>query len=151
MPARFFVYIMKRKTIGSEQKRPGANRPPEFVPESPSKKGSLGVIFSPRNYRENAHSKSANFEGRHWGPLARPAPFVYFRNNRKKRKTEQNGKKERNTKTGDNAKTIKSTAVWDLIPDHPEGKQKQPLCRRREEHSKRNENILPVVTQHSRT
>ena len=33
----------------------------------PSKKGSLGVIFSPRCYRENAHSKSANFEGRHSG------------------------------------------------------------------------------------
>ena len=45
----------------------------------PSKKGSLGVIFSPRNCRENAHAKSANSEGRHSGPLARPAPFVYFR------------------------------------------------------------------------
>ena len=30
----------------------------------PSKKGSLGVIFFRRNYRENAHTKSANFEGR---------------------------------------------------------------------------------------
>ena len=40
----------------------------------PSKKGSLGVIFSPRNYRENAHSKSTNFEGRHSGGhlLGRP-------------------------------------------------------------------------------
>ena len=27
--------------IGSEQKRPGANRPPEFVPESPLQKGAL--------------------------------------------------------------------------------------------------------------
>ena len=63
---------------GSEQKRPGANRPPEFVPESPLQKGSLGVIFSPRNYRENAHSKSANFEGRHSGGhlLGRPLLFT---------------------------------------------------------------------------
>ena len=44
----------------------------------PSKKGSLGVIFSPRNYRENAHSKSANFEGRHSGGhlLGRPLLFT---------------------------------------------------------------------------
>ena len=45
----------------------------------PSKKGSLGVIFSPRNYRENAHSKSANFEGRHSGGHLLGRPFVYFR------------------------------------------------------------------------
>ena len=65
---------MSEIIIGSEQKCPGANRPPEFVPESPLQKGSLGVIFSPRNYRENAHSKSANFEGRHSGGhlLGRP-------------------------------------------------------------------------------
>ena len=50
--------------IGSEQKRPGASRPPKFVPESPLQKG---VIFSPRSYRKNAHSKSANFEERHSG------------------------------------------------------------------------------------
>ena len=44
----------------------------------PPKKGSLGVIFSPRNYRENAHSKSANFEGRHSGGhlLGRPLFFT---------------------------------------------------------------------------
>ena len=44
----------------------------------PSKKGSWGVIFSPRNYRENAHSKSANFEGRHFGGhlLGRPLLFT---------------------------------------------------------------------------
>ena len=44
----------------------------------PSKKASLGVIFSPRNYRENAHSKSANFEGRHSGGhlLGRPLLFT---------------------------------------------------------------------------
>ena len=44
----------------------------------PSKKGSLGVMFSPRNYRENAHSKSANFEGRHSGGhlLGRPLLFT---------------------------------------------------------------------------
>ena len=44
----------------------------------PSKKGSLGVVFSPRNYRENAHSKSANFEGRHSGGhlLGRPLLFT---------------------------------------------------------------------------
>ena len=44
----------------------------------PSKKGSLGVIFSPRSYRENAHSKSANFEGRHSGGhlLGRPLLFT---------------------------------------------------------------------------
>ena len=44
----------------------------------PSEKGSLGVIFSPRNYRENAHSKSANFEGRHSGGhlLGRPLLFT---------------------------------------------------------------------------
>ena len=44
----------------------------------PSKKGSLGVIFSPRNSRENAHSKSANFEGRHSGGhlLGRPLLFT---------------------------------------------------------------------------
>ena len=44
----------------------------------PSKKGSLGVIFSPRNQRENAHSKSANFDGRHSGGhlLGRPLLFT---------------------------------------------------------------------------
>ena len=44
----------------------------------PSKKGSLGVIFSPRNQRQNAHSKSANFEGRHSGGqlLGRPLLFT---------------------------------------------------------------------------
>ena len=65
--------------IGSEQKRPGANRPPEFVPESPLQKGVFGgMIFSPRNYGENAHSKSANFEGRHSGGhlLGRPLLFT---------------------------------------------------------------------------
>ena len=39
-----------QKTIlkfGSEQKRPGANRPPEFVPESPLQKGVFGShVFS---------------------------------------------------------------------------------------------------------
>ena len=46
----------------------------------PSKKGSLGVIFSPGNERENAHSKSANYWGKTlWRPLARTAPFVHFR------------------------------------------------------------------------
>ena len=34
---------------------------------------SLGVTFSPRNYRENAHSKSANFEGH---LLGRPLLFT---------------------------------------------------------------------------
>ena len=55
----------------------------------PSKKGSLGVIFSPRNYRENAHSKSANFEGRHSGGhlLGRPLLFTSERE-----KTEKDGK-----------------------------------------------------------
>ena len=44
----------------------------------PSKKGSLGVIFSPRNYREKAHSKSTTFEGRHSGGhlLGRPLLFT---------------------------------------------------------------------------
>ena len=31
--------IPEKKIFGSEQKRPGANRPPEFVPESPLQKG----------------------------------------------------------------------------------------------------------------
>ena len=38
-----------------------------FSQKVPSKKGFLGVIFSPRTCRENAHSKSADFEGRHSG------------------------------------------------------------------------------------
>ena len=44
----------------------------------PSKKRYLGVMFSPRNYRENARSKSANFEGRHSGGhlLGRPLLFT---------------------------------------------------------------------------
>ena len=44
----------------------------------PFKKGSLGVIFSPRMCRENAHSKSANFERRHSGGhlLGRPLLFT---------------------------------------------------------------------------
>ena len=41
----------------------------------PSKKESLGVIFSPRNYRENTHSKSANFDGRHSGGHCSAGPF----------------------------------------------------------------------------
>ena len=46
--------------------------------KSPLQKGVLGVIFSPRNQRENAHSKSANFEGRHSGGhlLGRPLLFT---------------------------------------------------------------------------
>ena len=47
----------------------------------PSKKGSLGVIFSPRNCRENAHSKSANFEGRHSGATCSAGPFCLLPNN----------------------------------------------------------------------
>ena len=61
--------------IGSEQKRPGANRPPEFVPESPLQKGSLGVIFSPRSYRGNAHSKSANLREDTLGATCSAGPF----------------------------------------------------------------------------
>ena len=75
------MYSENILSFGSEQKRPGANRPPEFVPE----RGSLGVIFSPRNYRENAHSKSANFEGRRSGGhlLGRPLVFTSESWNRK--------------------------------------------------------------------
>ena len=64
--------------FGSKQKRPGAKGPPEFVPESPLQKGSLGVVFSPRNQRENVHAKSANFEGRRSGGhlLGRPLLFT---------------------------------------------------------------------------
>ena len=48
-----------------------------------SRKGSLRVIFSPRNYRGNAHSKSANFEGRHSGGhlLGRPLLFTSVQDN----------------------------------------------------------------------
>ena len=51
-----------------------------------SKKGSLGVIFSPRKYRENTHSKSANFEGRHSGGhlLGRPLLFTSKKHIKKK-------------------------------------------------------------------
>ena len=76
------ISILKREhrkseppIFGSEQKRPGANRPPEFVPESPLQKGSLGVIFSPRNYRENAHSKSANLREDTLGATCSAGPF----------------------------------------------------------------------------
>ena len=76
--APFLNGQFSRGFLGSEQKRSGANRLPEFVPESPLQKGSLGVIFSPSNYRENAHSKSANFKGRHSGGhlLGRPLLFT---------------------------------------------------------------------------
>ena len=40
-----------------------------------SKKGSLGVIFYPRNYRANAHSKSANFEEDPLGATCSAGPF----------------------------------------------------------------------------
>ena len=64
--------------IGSEQKRPERIGRQNLSQKVPSKKGSLGVIFSLRSYRENAHSKSANFEGRHsWGHLlGRPLLFT---------------------------------------------------------------------------
>ena len=60
-------------------KAPGSESAARICPlEVPSKKRSLRVIFSPRNYRENAHSKSANFEGRHSGGhlLGRPLLFI---------------------------------------------------------------------------
>ena len=37
--------ISRKRPIGSEQKRPGANRQPGFVPESPLQKGSLESYF----------------------------------------------------------------------------------------------------------
>ena len=47
-------------------------------PKVPSKKGSLGVISSPRNHREKEQSKSASFERRHSGGhlLGRPLLFT---------------------------------------------------------------------------
>ena len=68
--------VTLNRCLGSEQKRPGANRPQEFVPESPLQKGVFGSHIFSKEVRENAHSKSAKTL---WGPLARPAPFVYFR------------------------------------------------------------------------
>ena len=48
-----------KSQFGSEQKRPGANRPPEFVPESPLQKGlSLGVILSSKELSGKAHTQN---------------------------------------------------------------------------------------------
>ena len=67
----FWGYPQKSGVNKSARERRGRQNLSQKVP---SKKGSLGVIFSPRNYRENAHSKFANFEGRRSGGhmLGRP-------------------------------------------------------------------------------
>ena len=86
--------------FGSEQKRPGANRTPEFVPESPLQKGVFGShLFSKELYRENAHSKSANSEGRHSGGPCSAGPFCLlpnfsFRHNSLLYKTTRNSHRE---------------------------------------------------------
>ena len=66
--------------IGSEQKRPGAKGPPEFVPESPLQKGVIGSHILSKESEGKRTLKICKFSGKTlWGPLARPAPFVYFR------------------------------------------------------------------------
>ena len=66
----------------SARERKGRQNLPQKVP---SEKFSLGVVFSPRNQRENVHSKSANFEGRHSGGhlLGRPLLFTSEKRSRK--------------------------------------------------------------------
>ena len=63
----------------------------------PSKKGSLGVIFSPRSCRENAHSKAANFEGRHSGGHLLGRPLLFTSDFHRPRK--RNGKNRENPRT----------------------------------------------------
>ena len=73
--ARHQVFTLLSGVNKSARERIGRQNLSQKVP---SKKGSLGVIFSPRKYRENAHSKSANFERRHSGGhlLGRPLLFT---------------------------------------------------------------------------
>ena len=74
MGARIFLIIYSGVNKSARERIGRQN----LFQKVPSKKGSLGVIFSPRNYRENAHSKSANFEVRHSGGrlLSRPLLFT---------------------------------------------------------------------------
>ena len=70
---------MTANIFGSEQKRPGANRPPEVVPESPLR--GLWESYFLQGIIGKTHTQNLQIL---WedtlGPLARPAPFVYFRN-----------------------------------------------------------------------
>ena len=69
-----------QKTIGSKQKRPGAKGPPEIGPESPLQKGVFGSHIFSKESEGKRTLKICKFWGKAlWGPLARPAPFVYFR------------------------------------------------------------------------
>ena len=77
-PPHFLRKVSSYK-FGSEQKRPGANRPPEFVPESPLQKGFSGVIFLQGIIGKTHTQNLQNLREDTLGPLARTAPFVYFR------------------------------------------------------------------------
>ena len=59
---------------------PGAKGPPEFVPESPLQKKGLWESYFLQGIRGKTHTQNLQIRGKTlWGPLARPAPFVYFR------------------------------------------------------------------------
>ena len=70
--------------LGSEQKRPGANRPPEFVPESPLQK-SLGPKLwescSLQGIIGKTHTQNLQILREDTlGATCSAGPFVYFRN-----------------------------------------------------------------------
>ena len=61
-------------TVGSKQKRPGAKGPPEFAPESPSKRGVFGSHIFSKESEGKGTLKICEFWGRHSGGhlLGRP-------------------------------------------------------------------------------
>ena len=63
-----------------EQKRPGAKGLPEFAPESPLQKRGLWESYFLQGIRGKRHSQNLRIlRETLWGPLARPALFVYCR------------------------------------------------------------------------
>ena len=76
---------VRQHKIGSEQSARERFGRQNLSQKVPSNKGSLGVIFCPRSYRGNAHSKSANFEGRHSGGHLLGRPLLFTSNKKPER------------------------------------------------------------------
>ena len=70
----------EKKHLKLLTKRPGAKGLPEFVPESPLQKGVFESHIFSKESEGKRTLKICEFWGKTlWEPLARPAPFVYFR------------------------------------------------------------------------
>ena len=69
---------LEKKGKTPKKARKSSKAKSKEIQKNKAKKIRVEVTFSPKNYRENAHSKSANFEGRHSGGhlLGRPLLFT---------------------------------------------------------------------------